>query len=67
MPMDGSRLSEAATKKGMQLAKSISARVTGFHVTPDFACLPAGRTFSREEGGVRTGLQSPRGLISGRD
>jgi nucleotide-binding universal stress UspA family protein len=36
LPTDGSPLSEAAVKKGMQFAKSIGARVTGFYVTDPF-------------------------------
>jgi nucleotide-binding universal stress UspA family protein len=39
LPTDGSELSMAATKKGIQLAKSINAKVTGFHVTPTFHVL----------------------------
>ena len=41
LPTDGSPLSEAAVKKGMQFAKSIGARVTGLHVIDPFH-LPAG-------------------------
>ena len=35
LPTDGSALSEAAILKGVQFAKSISARVTGFSVIPE--------------------------------
>jgi nucleotide-binding universal stress UspA family protein len=34
LPTDGSPLSEAAMRKGIQLAKTINARVTGFCVAP---------------------------------
>ena len=34
LPSDGSPLSEAAMRKGIQFAKTINARVTGFCVTP---------------------------------
>jgi nucleotide-binding universal stress UspA family protein len=36
LPTDGSELSEAAIQKGIQLAKSINAEVTGFHVILPF-------------------------------
>jgi nucleotide-binding universal stress UspA family protein len=36
LPTDGSELSESAIRKGMQLARSISAQVTGLHVVPKF-------------------------------
>jgi nucleotide-binding universal stress UspA family protein len=36
IPTDGSELSEAAVEKGIQLAKSLSAKVTGFHVILPF-------------------------------
>jgi len=36
LPTDGSELSEIAIQEGIQLAKAISARVTGFHVLPEF-------------------------------
>jgi nucleotide-binding universal stress UspA family protein len=36
MPTDGSELSEAAIQKAIQLAKSINAKVTGFHVILPF-------------------------------
>jgi nucleotide-binding universal stress UspA family protein len=36
LPTDGSQLSEAAIHKGVQLAKSINAKVTGIHVVPEF-------------------------------
>lgn len=36
LPTDGSELSEAAIQKGVQLAKSINAKVTGFHVILPF-------------------------------
>ena len=34
LPTDGSPLSEAAMRKGIQLAKTVNARVTGFCVAP---------------------------------
>jgi nucleotide-binding universal stress UspA family protein len=36
LPTDGSELSEAAIHKGIQFAKSINAKVTGFHVSLPF-------------------------------
>jgi nucleotide-binding universal stress UspA family protein len=36
LPTDGSELSEAAIQKGTQFAKSINAKVTGFHVILPF-------------------------------
>jgi nucleotide-binding universal stress UspA family protein len=36
LPTDGSALSEAAIHKGIQFAKSINAKVTGFHVILPF-------------------------------
>jgi nucleotide-binding universal stress UspA family protein len=36
LPTDGSELSEAAIRKGIQFAKSIGARVTGFYAMPEF-------------------------------
>ena len=36
LPTDGSELSEAAIQKGIQFAKSINAKVTGFHVILPF-------------------------------
>ena len=36
LPTDGSELSEAAIQKGVQLAKSINAELTGFHVILPF-------------------------------
>lgn len=36
LPTDGSHLSEAAIQKGIQLAKSLNARVTGFHAILPF-------------------------------
>jgi nucleotide-binding universal stress UspA family protein len=36
LPTDGSELSEAAIHKGIQFAKSITAKVTGFHVILPF-------------------------------
>ena len=36
LPTDGSELSEIAIQKGIQFAKEINARVTGFHVLPEF-------------------------------
>jgi nucleotide-binding universal stress UspA family protein len=35
-PTDGSPLSEAAIRQGMQFAKGINARVTGFYVMPKY-------------------------------
>ncbi len=36
VPTDGSQLSDAAIQQGTQFAKGINAKVTGFHVTPQF-------------------------------
>lgn len=36
LPTDGSELSEAAIKKGVQFAKTINAKITGIHVIPEF-------------------------------
>ena len=36
LPTDGSKLSEDAIRMGLQLAKTINAKVTGFHVMPEF-------------------------------
>src|SRR5262245_55078602 len=36
LPIDGSPLSEAAMHKGIQFAKSINAKVTGFHALQPF-------------------------------
>jgi len=36
LPTDGSELSEAAILKGIEFAKSIGARVTGFYAMPEF-------------------------------
>jgi nucleotide-binding universal stress UspA family protein len=36
LPIDGSKLSEAAIQKGLQFAKSLNAKVTGFYVMPEF-------------------------------
>ena len=36
LPTDGSELSEGAIQKGIQFAKSINAKVTGFHVILPF-------------------------------
>ena len=36
LPIDGSELSEAALQKGVEFAKSINARITGFYVMPQF-------------------------------
>jgi nucleotide-binding universal stress UspA family protein len=39
LPTDGSELSEAAIHAGMQFAKSIGAKVTGFYAMPRFHML----------------------------
>jgi len=36
LPTDGSNLSEDAVRMGVQLAKTVNAKVTGFHVMPEF-------------------------------
>jgi nucleotide-binding universal stress UspA family protein len=36
LPTDGSEFSEASLRKGVQFAKSIGARVTGFYAMPEF-------------------------------
>jgi len=42
IPTDGSELSEAAIKAGVQFAKSINAKVTGFYAMPKFHLLVYG-------------------------
>ena len=39
LPTDGSQLSEAAVRKGIEFAKGIHARVTGLNVMPEFHVL----------------------------
>ena len=39
IPTDGSELSEAAIQAGVQFAKSINAKVTGFYAMPNFHML----------------------------
>lgn len=39
LPTDGSPASEAAVRRGLQLARESSARVTALHVVPDFHAL----------------------------
>ena len=39
IPTDGSELSEAAIRAGVQFAKSTNARVTGFYAMPKFHML----------------------------
>jgi len=36
LPTDGSDSSEVAVRMGVQLAKTVNAKVTGFYVTPEF-------------------------------
>jgi nucleotide-binding universal stress UspA family protein len=36
LPTDGSKLSENAIRMGVQLAKTVNAKVTGFYVMPEF-------------------------------
>ncbi len=36
LPTDGSKLSEAATQKGIEFAKGAMAKVTGLYVIPEF-------------------------------
>jgi nucleotide-binding universal stress UspA family protein len=36
LPTDGSKLSDRAVERGMELAKILGARVTAFHVIPEF-------------------------------
>lgn len=36
VPTDGSELSNKAVKQAIEFAKAVGARVTGFHVTPEF-------------------------------
>jgi nucleotide-binding universal stress UspA family protein len=36
LPTDGSKLSEDAIRMGVELAKTINAKVTGFHAMPEF-------------------------------
>ena len=49
LPTDGSPLSEAAIKKGVQFAKGINARITGFYVMPELRAFTY-RTEMPEEG-----------------
>jgi nucleotide-binding universal stress UspA family protein len=42
VPTDGSELSETAIKAAVQFAKSINAKVTGFHAMPKFHVLAYG-------------------------
>jgi nucleotide-binding universal stress UspA family protein len=52
IPTDGSELSEAAIQAGVQFAKSINAKVTGFYAMPQFHMLAYGPevvTDTREE------------------
>jgi len=42
IPTDGSELSEAAIQAGIQFAKSINAKVTGFHAMPKFHVIAYG-------------------------
>jgi nucleotide-binding universal stress UspA family protein len=39
LPIDGSKLSEAAIQKGVEFAKSLNARITGFYVMPEYHIL----------------------------
>ena len=36
IPTDGSRLSSLAIEKGVEFAKQIGAKITGFHAIPEF-------------------------------
>jgi nucleotide-binding universal stress UspA family protein len=36
IPTDGSELSQKAAKSGIQLAKELNAKVTGFYAAPDY-------------------------------
>jgi nucleotide-binding universal stress UspA family protein len=36
LPTDGSKLSDDAIRMGVQLAKTVNAKVTGFYVMPEF-------------------------------
>jgi nucleotide-binding universal stress UspA family protein len=36
LPTDGSKLSDDAVRMGVQVAKTVNAKVTGFHVMPEF-------------------------------
>ena len=52
IPTDGSELSEAAIQAGVQFAKSINAKVTGFYALPKFRMLvygPDGITDRRQD------------------
>jgi nucleotide-binding universal stress UspA family protein len=52
IPTDGSELSEAAIQAGVQFAKSINAKVTGFYAMPKFHMLvygPDGVTDKRQD------------------
>ncbi len=42
IPTDGSELSEAAIAAGVEFAKSINAKVTGFHAMPKFHVIAYG-------------------------
>ncbi len=43
LPTDGSPLSEAAIQKGMRVAKSLGAQVTGLYVIPPYRLLGGGQ------------------------
>ena len=52
IPTDGSKLSDQAVRQGLQLARSLGAKVVAFHVTVKFhpfAASPAALTDTREQ------------------
>ncbi len=65
LPTDGSPLSEAAVLQGISFAKSIGARVTGFHVISPFHVLAAGVemvTDTEEQYGTHSRAQAEAAL-----
>ena len=59
LPTDGSPLSEAAMHKGIQFAKSINAKVTGFHAIQPFHIFTLQTEMSRTPGSSLTRGREP--------
>ena len=59
LPTDGSPLSEAAMHKGIQFAKSINAKVTGFHAIQPSTSSHYRRRCSRTPGSSLTRGREP--------
>jgi nucleotide-binding universal stress UspA family protein len=65
IPTDGSELSEAAIQKGIQLARNLNAKVTGFHVMLPFHVFTTRTEIlkdSREEYERKSQIQAERFL-----